>query len=80
LQYKNGDLKKRKKCWAVVAHGFYPSTWDAEAGGSLSLRPAWSAEFQDSQGYTEKLLSQRNKNKHKQTKAKERARESFLSS
>jgi hypothetical protein len=39
----------------VVAHAFNPSTWEAEAGGSLSLRPAWSIdEFQDSQDYTEK--------------------------
>jgi hypothetical protein len=40
---------------AVVAHVFNPSTREAEAGGLLSLRPAWSqSEFQDSQGYTEK--------------------------
>jgi hypothetical protein len=38
----------------MVAHAFNPSTWEAEAGGPLSSRPAWSAEFQDSQGYTEK--------------------------
>jgi hypothetical protein len=25
----------------VVAHTFNFSTWEAEAGGSLSLRPAW---------------------------------------
>jgi hypothetical protein len=36
---------------AVVAHAFNLSTWEAEAGGFLSLRPAWStSEFQDSQG------------------------------
>jgi hypothetical protein len=29
------------KSWAVVVHTFNPSTWEAEAGGSLSLRPAW---------------------------------------
>ena len=40
---------------AVVVHAFNPSTWEAEAGGFLSSRPAWStSEFQDSQGYTEK--------------------------
>jgi hypothetical protein len=27
---------------AVVAHTFKPSTWEAEAGRFLSLRPAWS--------------------------------------
>jgi hypothetical protein len=35
----------------LVAHVFNPSTWEAEAGGFLSSRPAWSTEFQDSQGY-----------------------------
>jgi hypothetical protein len=29
---------------AVVAHAFNPSTWEAEAGGFLSLRPAWSTQ------------------------------------
>jgi hypothetical protein len=28
----------------VVAHAVNPSTWEAEAGGFLSLRPAWSTE------------------------------------
>jgi hypothetical protein len=28
----------------VVAHTFNPSTREAEAGGFLSLRPAWSTE------------------------------------
>jgi hypothetical protein len=30
--------------WSVVAHAFNPSTWEAEAGRFLSLRPAWSTE------------------------------------
>jgi hypothetical protein len=28
----------------VVAHAFNPSTWEAEVGGFLSSRPAWSTE------------------------------------
>jgi hypothetical protein len=28
----------------VVLHTFNPSTWEAEAGGFLSSRPAWSTE------------------------------------
>ena len=28
----------------VVVHSFNPSTWEAEAGGFLSSRPAWSTE------------------------------------
>jgi hypothetical protein len=27
-----------------LAHAFNPSTWEAEAGGFLSSRPAWSTE------------------------------------
>jgi hypothetical protein len=56
---KKIEKEKRKKDilmfgQAVVAHAFNPSTWEAEAGRSLSLRPAWSTKFQDSQDYTEK--------------------------
>jgi hypothetical protein len=50
-----------------VAYTFNPSTWEAEAGRFLSSRPAWSTEFQDSQGYTEKLYKQKPKS-NKQTK------------
>jgi major histocompatibility complex class I len=32
------------KSWAVVVHAFNPSTWETEAGGFLSSRPAWSTE------------------------------------
>jgi hypothetical protein len=28
----------------VVAHVFNPSTWEAEAGGFQSSRPAWSTK------------------------------------
>jgi hypothetical protein len=35
---------KNKKGRAVVAHAFHPSTWEAEAGGFLSSRPARSTE------------------------------------
>jgi hypothetical protein len=37
---------------AVVAHAFNPSTWEAEAGGSLSSRSAWSTErYQERKKY-----------------------------
>jgi hypothetical protein len=39
-----GRRKKRKLSRAVVVHAFNPSTWEAEAGGFLSLRPAWSTK------------------------------------
>jgi hypothetical protein len=34
-------FKKNRFCWAVVAHAFNPSNWEAEVGGFLSSRPAW---------------------------------------
>jgi hypothetical protein len=37
-------LKTLAVSWAVVAHAFNPSTWEAEAGRFLSSRPAWSTE------------------------------------
>jgi hypothetical protein len=37
-------ILRDKKGWAMVAHSFNPSTWEAEAGGFLSSRPAWSTE------------------------------------
>jgi hypothetical protein len=30
--------------WAVMAHAFNPSTWEAEAGGFLRSRPVWSTK------------------------------------
>jgi hypothetical protein len=48
--YKSHIFKKKsahtKKFFsqAVVAHAFNPRTWEAEAGGFLSSRPAWSTE------------------------------------
>ena len=33
----------------MVAHAFNPSTQEAEAGGSLSSRPAWSTEWMPGQ-------------------------------
>jgi hypothetical protein len=38
--FKKGSLGQ-----AVVAHAFNPSTWEAEAGGFLSSKPAWSTEW-----------------------------------
>jgi hypothetical protein len=52
-----------------VAHVFNPSTQEAEAGGFLSSRPAWSTEWVPGQpGLHRETLSQ------KQTKRKERRR------
>jgi hypothetical protein len=59
-----------------VAHTFNPSTWEAEAeaeaGGFLSSRPAWSTKQVPGQPelYRE-TLSQKNKAKTKQNKTKQ---------
>jgi hypothetical protein len=39
----HAETNKNSKPGAV-AHAFNPSTWEAEAGGFLSLRPAWSTK------------------------------------
>jgi hypothetical protein len=41
FNYINNTIKSFQQ--DMVAHAFNPSIW-AEAGGSLSLRPAWSTE------------------------------------
>jgi hypothetical protein len=53
----------------VVAHAFNPSTREAEAGGFLSSRPAWSTEWVPGQlGLHRETLSRKtNKQTNKQT-------------
>jgi major histocompatibility complex class I len=36
--------KEKKKKPGMVVHAFNPSTQEAEAGGFLSSRPAWSTK------------------------------------
>ena len=57
-------IKKLKS--GVVVHAFNPSNWEAEAGGFLSSRPAWSTEWVPGQPeqYRE-TLSQKTKRKKK---------------
>ena len=54
----------------VVAHAFNPSTREAETGGFLSSRPAWSTELVPGQpGLYKKTKTKQNKTKtDKQTK------------
>jgi hypothetical protein len=56
----------------VVAHAFNPSTWEAEADRSLSLRPAWSTELVPGQPglHRELCLENTKQNKTKQNKTK----------
>ena len=43
--YTSKDARYKKDSeLGVVAHTFNPSTQEAEAGGFLSSRPAWSTE------------------------------------
>jgi hypothetical protein len=50
----------------MVAHTFNTSTWETEAGGFLSLRPAGSTERVPGQpGLYRKTLSQKPKMKNK---------------
>ena len=60
----------------MVAYTFNPSTQEAEAGGFLSSRPAWSTEWVPGQPglYRETLSRNKTKqNKTKQTKQKQKA-------
>jgi hypothetical protein len=44
VNHSDFHIRSLAVSWAVVAHTFNPSTWEAEAGGFLSWRPAWSTE------------------------------------
>ena len=47
----------------MVAHALIPSIWEAEAGGFLSSRPAWSTEWVPRQpGLHRETLSRKTKN------------------
>jgi hypothetical protein len=63
----------------MVAHAFNPSTWEAEAGGFLSSRPAWSTEQVPGQPRatqrTEKPCFKKPKKKKKKRKRKKRKKE-----
>ena len=45
IKHSNNNNKKEFVLLpGMVAHTFNPSTWEADAGGFLSLRPAWSTK------------------------------------
>jgi hypothetical protein len=53
----------------MVVHAFKPSTWEAEAGGFLGLRPAWSTEWVSWQpGLRRETLSQKQNNNNNNNK------------
>jgi hypothetical protein len=43
-----GTSKREPVIHRVLTHTLNPSTRETEAGGSVSSRPDWSTEFQDS--------------------------------
>jgi hypothetical protein len=68
-KYKSGnDNIKNILGPGVVAHAFNPSTWEAEAGGFLSSRPAWSTEGVPAQPELHRETLSQKKQKQKQTK------------
>ena len=50
-----------------MTHAFNPSTWEAEAGGSLRVQgqPGLQSKFQDSWGYRETMFRKDQKEKKK---------------
>jgi hypothetical protein len=57
----------------MVEHAFNPSTREAEAGGFLSLRPAWSTKWVPGQPelYRETLSGKKQKTNKQKTKTKQ---------
>ena len=66
------SVKIATRSWAVVAHALNPNTWEAEAGGFLSSRLAWSTELVPGQPglHRELCLENTKQNKTKQNKTK----------
>jgi hypothetical protein len=58
-------LKKKKdvNSWAVVAHAFNPNTWEAEAGGFLSLRPVYKVSSRTARATQRNPVSKKKKKK-----------------
>jgi hypothetical protein len=68
----NSSYIKKILSRAVVMHAFNPSTWEAEAGGFLSSRPAWSTKWVPGQLELHRETLSWKKNKTKQNKTKKK--------
>jgi hypothetical protein len=75
-----GIFWKLKTSGAVMAYAFNPSTQEAEAGGFLSSRPAWSTEWVPGQpGIHRETLSRKTKERREEReREREREREKWL--
>jgi hypothetical protein len=77
--HKEGNSPKCREGFcgqAVVLHAFNPSTWEAEAGGFLSSRPAWSTEWVPGQpGLHRETLSQKEKRREEKRREEKRREE-----
>jgi hypothetical protein len=70
-QVTTANAKRVPVSRAVVAHAFNPSTREAEAGGFLSSRPAWSTHGVPGQPRIHReTLSRKTKKKKKKKKKK----------
>ena len=60
----------------IVLHTFNPSSWEAEAGGSLWIRgqPGLQNELQDREDYTEKPYLKKQKGKEKEKEKEKKGR------
>jgi hypothetical protein len=67
--YDIGEIRMENVVPGVVANAFNPSTWEAEAeaGGFLSSRPAWSTKWVPGQpGLHRETMSRKNQNQKNQ--------------
>ena len=62
----------------MVAHTFNPSTWEAEAGGFLSSRPAWSQVSSRTAKATQRSPVSKNQKKGKKKKKKGKKKKVFV--
>jgi len=68
-QPPQNKIKTTATSRAVVTYAFNPSTWEAEADGFLSSRPAWSIKWVPGQpGLYRETLFRKNKTKQNKTK------------
>ena len=71
ITFKISMIEYIKSKPGVVAHAFYPSSWEAEAGGFLSLRPVWSTKWVPGQPGLHRETLPQNTHTHTHTQTKQ---------